>query len=104
MTLHDFFDPDNAFGFTQVDYEAIQHMPLLRDTWVLSFRGFASTTGTKTGEQIPFFMLPAMGGGSSLRAYSSWRFRDRNAMELQAEWRVIVNRFVDMAVFTMPAR
>jgi len=34
-----------------------------------------------------------------LRGYSSWRFRDRNSMELQAEWRVIVNRFVDMAAF-----
>jgi outer membrane translocation and assembly module TamA len=44
-------------------------------------------------------MLPAIGGGSSLRGYSSWRFRDRNSLKLQAEWRVMVNRFLDMAVF-----
>ena len=99
VTFHDFADPDNRYGFTQTDYEALHHMPVLRDAWVFSFRGAVSTTGTKSGEQIPFFMLPSLGGGSSLRGYSSWRFRDRNSMELQAEWRVIVNRFVDMAAF-----
>jgi hypothetical protein len=99
VTVHDFTDADGLYGFTQTDYEGIQHVPLVREAWVLSFRGAVSTTGSKSGEQIPFFMLPAVGGGSSLRAYSSWRFRDRNSMELQSEWRVMVNRFLDLAVF-----
>ena len=46
---------------------------------------------------MPFFMLPALGGGSTLRGFSSWRFRDRHSLLLQAEWRVLVNRFLDMA-------
>jgi hypothetical protein len=99
VTFHDFTDPDNAFGFKQVDYEAIQHIPILREAWVLSFRGAVQTTTTKSGEQIPFFMLPSLGGGSSLRGFSSWRFRDRNNLLLQGEWRIIVNRYVDLAVF-----
>ncbi len=99
VTFHDFTDPDQRFGFKQIDYEAIQHVPLVREAWVLSFRAAVSTTGIKGSQEIPFFMLPAVGGGSSLRAYSSWRFRDRNAMELQAEWRVMVNRFFDLAAF-----
>ncbi|PWT82069.1 MAG: hypothetical protein C5B57_09335 [Blastocatellia bacterium] len=99
VTFHDYADPDSQFGFTQVDYEALHHVPILREAWVLSFHGLVSTTGTKSGEQIPFFMLPSVGGGSSLRAFSSWRFRDRNSMLFQAEWRVMVNRFLDMAVF-----
>ena len=41
----------------------------------------------------------SIGGGSDLRGFPSWRFRDRNSLLLQAEWRVIVNRFLDMAVF-----
>jgi outer membrane protein assembly factor BamA len=44
-------------------------------------------------------MLPALGGGSTLRGFSSWRFRDRHSLLLQAEWRVLVNRFVDMGIF-----
>jgi len=98
-TFDDFTDSKSQYGFTQMNYEALQHVPLLREAWVLSLRGAVATTGTKSGEQIPFFMLPAIGGGESLRAYSSWRFRDRNSLELQAEWRVIANRFLDMAVF-----
>jgi outer membrane protein assembly factor BamA len=99
VTFRDFSDTDSAYGFKQVDYEALQHIPLLRETWVLSFRGAVSTTGTKTGQQIPFYMLPSIGGGSSLRGYNSWRFRDRNSLLLQAEWRIMVNRFLDTAVF-----
>jgi hypothetical protein len=100
VTYHDFTDPDSAFGFWQGDFEAIQHIPLVREAWVLSFRGLVETTYLKTNQDVPFFMLPSLGGGSDLRALSSWRFRDRNSMLLQAEWRVMVNRFVDMAVFT----
>jgi Omp85 superfamily domain len=99
VTVHNFADHKSEAGFTQWDYEAIQHVPLLREAWVLSFHGRVSTTGTKSGQQIPFFMLPSVGGGSSLRGFSSWRFRDRNSLEVQAEWRVIVNRFLDMTVF-----
>ena len=63
------------------------------------FTRLAQTTYDKSGQQIPFFMLPSLGGGSDLRGYSSWRFRDLNSLLLQAEWRVMVNRFLDMALF-----
>ena len=87
------------FGFQQVDYEAIQHFPILREAWVLSLRGRVQTAFDKDGQQIPFFMLPSLGGGSTLRGYSSWRFRDQNSLLLQAEWRIMVNRFLDTAFF-----
>ena len=66
---------------------------------MLSFRGRMQHANEKDGQQIPFFMLPALGGGSSLRGYSSWRFRDQNSLLLQAEWRIMVNRYLDMAFF-----
>ena len=99
VTGHDYNDRDNRFGFRQLDYEVIQHLPILRETWVLSVHGLAQTTVLKGDEQVPFFMLPSLGGGSNLRGYSSWRFRDRNSVLLQAEWRIMVNRFFDTAVF-----
>lgn len=99
VTLHDFADTDDAYGFRQVDYDVIQHLPLLRDAWVLSLHGRVETTYGRDDQQIPFFMLPALGGGSTLRGYASWRFRDRHSLLLQAEWRVLANRFLDMAVF-----
>jgi hemolysin activation/secretion protein len=98
-TFHDYKDQDDAFGFQQVDYHVVQHIPLFRDAWVLSLRGRVQTTYTKDDQVIPFYMLPALGGGSSLRGFSSWRFRDRHGLLLQAEWRVLANRFLDMALF-----
>ena len=99
VTLHDFADTDNRHGFRRLDYDVVQHLPLLRDTWVLSLHGRVETTDARDDEQIPFFMLPALGGGSTLRGFASWRFRDRHSLLAQAEWRVLVNRFLDTALF-----
>jgi hypothetical protein len=99
VTLHDYNDRDGEFGFQQVKYEAIQHLPILREAWVLSLHGVVQTAFNKDGQEIPFFMLPSVGGGSTLRGYSSWRFRDKNSMVVQAEWRIMVNRYLDTAVF-----
>jgi hypothetical protein len=99
VTFHDYTDRDEQFGFRQVDYQVIQHFPILREAWVISLRGLAATTYDKSGQQTPFFMLPALGGGSNLRGYDSWRFRDRNRLLVQAEWRIMANRFFETAFF-----
>jgi hypothetical protein len=98
-TLHDYRDTDELFGFHIAEYEGIAHLPILRETWVLSFHARMQHASEKDGQQIPFFMLPALGGGSSLRGYASWRFRDQNSLLLQAEWRIMVNRYLDLAFF-----
>jgi len=99
VTVHDFADRDDEFGFNQVDYEVIQHFPILREAWVISLHGLVQTTYDKDGQQIPFFMLPSVGGGHSLRGFSSWRFRDQNSLLVQAEWRIMANRYLETAVF-----
>ena len=98
-TLHDFNDRDGSFGFRIAEYEGIAHLPILRETWVLSFHARMQHASEKDDQQIPFFMLPALGGGSSLRGYSSWRFRDQNSLLLQGEWRIMINRYLDLAFF-----
>jgi hypothetical protein len=99
VTGHDYKDRDDVFGFRQIDYEAIQHVPILRETWALSFHALVRTTADRNGQSVPFFMLPTLGGSSSLRGYTSLRFRDENSLLLQAEWRIMASRFLDTAVF-----
>lgn len=99
VTAHDYTDRETRFGFVQMDYAATQHIPILREAWVISLHGEATTTYRKTGQQIPFFMLPSLGGGSTLRGYGSLRFRDRHSLLLQGEWRIMANRYLDTAVF-----
>jgi hypothetical protein len=99
VTLHDYSDNDDQFGFRELEYEVIQHIPFLREAWVISLRGLAETALEKDNQEIPFFMLPSVGGGHSLRGFRSFRFRDQNSLLVQAEWRIMVNRFLDMAFF-----
>src|SRR4030095_4690542 len=72
VTFHDYADTDSAFEFERIEYEAIQHIPVLCEAWVLSLRGRVETTSLKSDQQIPYFMLPSLGSGSATRAVSSW--------------------------------
>lgn len=99
VTFHDYTDLDEAYGFRALEYRAVQHVPLLHDVWVLSLRATVTTTDAADGEVVPYFMMPAIGSGSTLRGFSSFRFRDRHTLLVGAEWRVLANRFLDMALF-----
>ena len=97
--FHRYHDPDRTYSFNRVDLSAIQHIPLLRETWVISLRARLETT-IGDDSVVPYFLLPSLGGGSNLRAYSSWRFRDRHALLTNVEWRWTPSRLgLDMAIF-----
>jgi hypothetical protein len=99
VTFNDFADQDKTYSFRRVDGELIQHLPILRETWVLSFRGRVQTT-LDINDVIPYYLLPALGSGSTLRGYSTARFRDRHSILTSAEFRWIPNRLaLDMALF-----
>jgi hypothetical protein len=99
VALHRYTDTDDVLGFSRLDADLVQHVPILRENWIVSVRGRLQSVIDETDE-VPFFLLPSLGSGSTLRAYGSWRFRDRHAALLSGEWRWIVNRLaVDMAVF-----
>jgi hypothetical protein len=99
LGYHVWRDRDQTYSFERIDAEVVQHLPLLRENWVISLHGrMQSTVGDS--DRVPYFLLPLLGSGSTLRAYSTGRFRDRHALLLQAEWRWIVNRTgMDMALF-----
>ena len=97
-TLHDYRDGGGLYSFQKLDGEVIQHIPLLRETWVLAARGRVETT-LNDSDVIPYFMLPSLGSGSTLRGYSSYRFRDRHSMLFNAEFRWLPTVGLDMALF-----
>jgi len=99
VTRHHYADQDDTYTFSRLDAEVVQHIPILRENWVISLRGrMESTLGDD--DQVPYFLLPSLGSGSTLRAYSSWRFRDRHAVLTSGELRFIINRLaLDTAVF-----
>jgi hypothetical protein len=95
------FEPTRGGGgaFGLVRNDVVQHIPVLRETWVLSLR---ARTDSVTGDaaNAPYFLLPYLGSGSTLRGYATGRFRDRHAALLTGEWRWMPNRLgLDMALF-----
>ena len=79
VARHHFADRDGTYSFNRLDAEVVQHIPILRENWVISLRGRLETT-PDDDDQVPYFLLPSLGSGSTLRGYSSWRFRDRHAV------------------------
>ena len=99
VTYHNFADRNDANSFDRIDGEIVQHIPILRETWVVSLHGLVQTT-LDDDDVVPYFLLPSLGSGSTLRAYPSWRFRDRHSLLLSGEFRWIPNRLgLDMALF-----
>jgi hypothetical protein len=99
VVFHDYHsNSGGAYNFQKLTGEAIQHIPILRETWVLAGRARVETT-LNDNDTIPYFLLPALGSGSTLRGFASDRFRDRHSMLMNAEFRWIPSVAVDMAIF-----
>ena len=90
---------DGAYSFDILQGEIVQHVPVLRENWVLSFHGVAKTT-LDDADTVPYFLLPSLGSGSTLRAYPSWRFRDRHSLLMSGEFRWMPSLLMlDVALF-----
>ena len=85
--------------FGRAEAELVQHLPMVRENYVLSLHALAETIVTDDAV-VPFYLLSSLGGSDTLRGYGSWRFRDRHAALTTAEFRWIPNRnSVDVALF-----
>ena len=99
VAYHNYSDRDDTYTFDRLDAEVVQHIPILRENWVISLRGRLQTT-LSDEDLVPYFLLPSLGSGSTLRGYRSWRFRDRHSMLFSGEYRWIPNRLAfDAALF-----
>ena len=99
VTYDAWIDRGETYSFDRLQAEAVQHIPVLRENWVVSLHGVVQTT-LDDADVVPFFLLPSLGSGSTLRAYPSWRFRDRHSLLMAGEWRWIPSRLaLDMAIF-----
>lgn len=79
--------------------EIVQHVPILRETWVLSLRARTESI-VRESDVVPYFLMPYLGSGNTLRGYTTARFRDRHAVLLNGEFRWFPNRTaLDMAIF-----
>ncbi len=95
-----FTDMDlEKFSFRQIDFEAQQYIPYFNKTRVIALRALATLTFENSGNTIPFYAQPKLGGNNSLRGFQRYRFYDKHALVLTAEHRWHAFSGLDMAMF-----
>ena len=87
------------YSFRRYEAEAAQFVPLVEDTWVLGFHAWEVFSDTSSGNTVPFYLLPSLGGKNTLRGYYDYRFHDRDMQVFNAESRWAVFTHLDLAVF-----
>jgi hypothetical protein len=89
----------DAFSFDRYEVEAAHFVPLLKNGVVFALHGWGVMSGTAESQNVPVYLMPALGGSNTLRAYSNFRFHDRNLLLTTAEVRVALTTHIDTAIF-----
>lgn len=89
----------SVFDFTRTEIDVQHYLPAFHERRVVALRGFASFATTPPGGEVPFFLQRTIGGAGTLRGFREFRFRDRNVVLLQAEYRFEVFTALDGALF-----
>lgn len=90
---------DGRFSFHRYEAEAAQFMPLAGPRWVLAFHGWTVATDIDPAREVPIYLMPSLGGANTIRAYSDYRFHDRNLAVVNVESRWALFTHVDVAAF-----
>lgn len=88
VTAAKFDDQDlGQFDFYRVDVHLQHYIPLPSRYRVLAFRAIGAFTTADSGQSVPFYLQPTLGGHRDLRGFRESRFRDNNTFLLGAEYR-----------------
>jgi outer membrane protein assembly factor BamA len=85
--------------FNQFDAEVQQYFPFFNQRRVIALRAKTTLTQTGEGQDIPFYMLPTLGGSEDLRGFADFRFRDKSMVVVNAEYRWEAFSGMDVALF-----
>jgi hypothetical protein len=89
----------DSYSFNRWDVDLQQYVPLFTPARLIALRAHAAGVVADDGQGIPFYLLPTLGGSHSIRGYRVQRFRGRNSLLLQAEYRFGLNDFMSGALF-----
>jgi hypothetical protein len=91
---------EDRYAFQRLMFDVEQVIPFWSEQRRIVLRGVAVQTDPDEGREVPFYLMPALGGGNTLRGFKQDRFRDRSALLLRAEYRYELNAFLVAALFT----
>jgi outer membrane protein assembly factor BamA len=89
----------SSYSFRRLDFEVQRYFPFFNERRVIAARSRLQLTDANPGQQVPFFLLPTLGGAEDLRGFREFRFRDKNSVVFNLEYRWEAFSGLDMAVF-----
>ena len=90
---------DGRFSFRRYELEGAHFIPLSPVRWTLALHGWGVFSDTTGNSEIPSYMLPSLGGSTTLRSFSDYRFHDRHMLVASVESRWALFEHVDAALF-----
>jgi Omp85 superfamily domain len=92
------------FGWVEAVYDARAYIPLGTNKTSLALRSRGQFLNPRGGSQIPFYLLPWLGGREYVRGYQTYRFRGNSSLLFATELRQTVytksdTRGVDVFAF-----
>ncbi len=90
---------DFGLSYRDLRFEALHAFPIFDKKRVFITRLIAQSTDSPGGNAVPFYAQPTLGGSTTLRGFDEFRFRDRNALLINAEYRWEAFSGLDMAIF-----
>lgn len=96
-----FHGMDDVRGdFTRADVDVRQYFAVPKTTrHVIAVRSQFAFSGGAGDHAVPFYMLPRLGGSSTLRGYETSRFTDRHAMAFSIEHRFLLTPKLQLVGF-----
>jgi outer membrane protein assembly factor BamA len=89
----------NRFDFNRLEAEIQQYIPFNHGHRVIAARAAASFDRPEDNNQVPFYFQRTLGGSNDLRGFREFRFRDRNQLVFNLEYRWESWIGLDMALF-----
>lgn len=90
---------EQRYSFQRYEVEGLQALPLFDRAMVVVLHGWGLFTHASPGQEVPFYLMPSLGGSYTLRGYSNYRFHDRHLLLASAESRWSIFTHLDGAVF-----
>jgi hypothetical protein len=86
-------------SFHLLQTQATYYVPFLNGMRTLAFRARNETTFHGSGQQVPFYLQPTLGGPDDMRGFERYRYYDNGASLLSGEYRWSVAGSLELAIF-----
>jgi outer membrane protein assembly factor BamA len=99
MRLSFYEDQADRYTFRTWESLAEQYIPVLNEKRVFALRARTEFSYAGTGQVVPFYLQPTLGGSDDLRGFRQFRYYDNDSLLMNVEYRWEVAPALDMALF-----